>query len=260
MKLLCLGDVVSAVGVEAVEKALPRLKRKYTPDCIIINGENSAIGNGVDRTSAERLFAAGADVLTGGNHSFQRKGADVLHEETPCLLRPANWLGDPFGKGECRLDMGAYDLRVISLQGALFMNNCVNPFIVLEKMLQEGTPRDLTVVDFHGEATAEKQALARHFDGKAALIFGTHTHVQTNDAQILPGGTGYLTDLGMCGARHSILGKGLEPCIHNFIDPENRMKITDAEGPQMINGLFAVLDEKNKKCLEMELINILEID
>lgn len=260
MTLLCLGDVVSAAGVEAVRKTLPALKRKYRPDCIIINGENSAVGNGIDRAAAEELFALGADVITGGNHSFQRKGAEELHEESPFLLRPANWCGDPFGHGECRVDKGSYDLRVISLQGTLFMNKCENPFLVLEKLLQAGSPRDLTVVDFHGEATAEKQALARCFDSRAALIFGTHTHVQTNDAQILPGGTGYLSDLGMCGAQHSILGKGLEPCIHNFIDPENRMKIVDANGVQMINGLVATLNEKTKKCTALELINVREID
>ena len=260
MILLCLGDVVSSAGVEAVRKTLPALKRKYRPDCIIINGENSAVGNGIDRAAAEELFALGADVITGGNHSFQRKGAEELHEETPCLLRPANWSGDPFGHGECRVDKGGYDLRVISLQGTLFMNKCENPFLVLENLLQAGNPRDLTVVDFHGEATAEKQALARCFDGRAALIFGTHTHVQTNDAQILPKGTGYLSDLGMCGAQHSILGKGLEPCIHNFIEPENRMKITDATGVQMVNGLVATLDEKTKKCTALELINVCEID
>lgn len=259
MILLCLGDVVSAAGIEALEKALPALKRKYRPDCIVINGENSAIGNGIDRASMEALFAMGADVITGGNHSFQRKGAEELHEETPCLLRPANWSGDPFGHGDCRVDMGSYDLRVISLQGMLFMNKCENPFLVLDQLLKEGTHRDLTVVDLHGEATAEKQALARYADGRVALVFGTHTHVQTNDARILPKGTGYLSDIGMCGAEHSILGKGLEPCIHNFIDPENRMKITDADGTGMVNGLVAELDERAKCCKRMELIQLREL-
>lgn len=260
MKLLCLGDVVSACGLRAVEKVLPDLKRKYRPDCIIINGENSAVGNGIDRGAAELLFALGADVVTGGNHSFQRRGAEELHEELPDLLRPANWGEKAFGRGACRVDKGRYDLRVISLQGSLFMNDCENPFVVLDRLLKESTPRDLTVVDFHGEATAEKQALARCFDGRAALIFGTHTHVQTNDAQILPGGTGYVTDLGMCGAQHSILGKGLEPCIHNFIDPEHRMKITDAEGPAIVCGLAAELDEKTGRCRALQLINIREIN
>ncbi len=254
MKLFVLGDVVSRVGLEAVERCLPALKRKYRPDCIIINGENSAIGNGIDRLSAERLFHAGADCITGGNHSFQRKEAGELHEEMPALLRPANWQGDPFGKGEYRMDMGAYDLRVISLQGTFYMNKCENPFTTLEKMLEEGGPRDLTIVDFHAEATAEKQAMGWHFDGRVALVFGTHTHVQTNDARILPKGTGYLSDVGMCGSRDSILGKGLEPCIHNFIDPENRMKITDGDPPCIINGLLADLDEKTKKCRSIELI------
>lgn len=260
MRLLCLGDVVSAAGMEVLRKTLPMLKRKYRPDHIIINGENSAIGNGIDRACAEELFELGADVVTGGNHSFQRKGADEMHEEMPFLLRPANWSGDPFGRGECRVELGAYDLRVISLQGTLYMNKCENPFAVLEKLLQEGSSRDVTVVDFHGEATSEKQALARHFDGRVSLVFGTHTHVQTNDATILPKGTGYLTDLGMCGAEHSILGKGLEPCIHNFIDPENRMKITDAEGAGMLNGLLAEIDVKTKKCTDLELISLRGIE
>lgn len=254
MIILCLGDVVSAGGLEALRKTLPALKRKYRPDHIIINGENSAIGNGIDRTSAEELFAMGADVVTGGNHSFQRKGAEELHEELPFLLRPANWCGDPFGRGDCRLELGPYDLRVISLQGTLYMNKCENPFLALEKLLETGTSRDVTVVDFHGEATSEKQALARHFDGRVSLVFGSHTHVQTNDATVLPKGTGYLTDIGMCGPEHSILGKGLEPCIHNFIDPENRMKIADAEGPGMVHGLVAEIDPKTKKCLKIELI------
>lgn len=259
MKLLCLGDVVSRLGVEAVEQAMPGLKRRYRPDAILINGENSAIGNGIDRESAERLLAAGADVLTGGNHSFQRKGSEELHEEMPALLRPANWCGDPFGRGEFRLDLGAYDLRVISLQGSLFMNKCENPFGYLEELLKKGTSRDVTVVDFHAEATAEKQAMGWHFDGKIALLFGSHTHVQTNDARILPKGTGYLTDIGMCGSRDSILGKGLEPCIHNFIDPENRMKIIDGEPPAMINGLVAEIDPKTKKCTEIERINLQDL-
>ncbi len=260
MILLCLGDVVSVAGMEVLRKTLPALKRTYRPDHIIINGENSAIGNGIDRASAEELFALGADVVTGGNHSFQRKGAGEMHEEMPFLLRPANWPGDPFGHGECRVELGAYDLRVISLQGTLFMNKCDNPFTVLEELLQKGLPRDVTVVDFHGEATSEKQALARHFDGRVALVFGTHTHVQTNDATVLPKGTGYLTDIGMCGSEHSILGKGLEPCIHNFIDPENRMKITDAEGPGMLNGLVAEIDTKTKKCVKIELIHLRGIE
>ncbi len=260
MRILCLGDVVSQSGITALEKVLPRLKREYRPDHILINGENSALGNGIDRRSAEALFALGADVLTGGNHSFQRKDAAEIHEEFPFLLRPANWSGDPFGRGSCRLEGTRYDLRVISLQGTLYMSKCENPFLALEELLKEQTPRDITIVDFHAEATAEKQALARHFDGKVSLIFGSHTHVQTNDAQILPQGTGYLTDLGMCGAQESILGKGIEPCVHNFIDPEHRMKITDADAPYIINGFLAEIDEKTKRCTKIELINLREIN
>ncbi len=260
MKLLFFGDVVSEGGRLALQKRLPGLKQKYRPDCIIINGENGAVGNGTDRRTVEDLFAVGADVVTGGNHSFHRKEAKALHEEYPCLLRPANWLGDPFGYGECRLDLGRVDLRVINLQGTLYMSPCKNPFTALDELLQGATPRDITVVDFHAEATSEKQALARYADGRIALLVGTHTHVQTNDATVLPKGTGYLTDVGMCGAQHSILGKGLEPCIHNFVDPENRMKITEAGAPYQINGLYAEIDEATQTCRRIELINITQID
>ena len=260
MKILCLGDVVSSAGITALEKVLPRLKRQYRPDHILINGENSAIGNGIDKASAEALFALGADVLTGGNHSFQKKEAGELHEETPFLLRPANWSGNLFGRGECRIETPRYDLRVISLQGNLDMAKCDNPFSKLEELLKNRSSRDITIVDFHAEATAEKQALARYFDGKVALVFGTHTHVQTNDAQILPGGTGYLTDLGMCGAQESILGKGIEPCVHNFIHPEERMKITDGDAPYIVNGLLTEIDEGSKRCTALELINLRQID
>ena len=260
MKILLLGDVVSQGGRLALQKRLPGLKQKYRPDVVIINGENGAIGNGVDRATVEDLFALGAHVITGGNHSFHRKEAKELHEEQPFLLRPANWRGDPFGYGHCRVDLGAYDLRVISLQGTLYMNPCDNPFVVLDRLLEESTPRDITVVDFHAEATSEKQALGRYADGRVALVVGTHTHVQTNDPTLLPKGTGYLTDLGMCGAQHSILGKGLEPCVHNFVDPENRMKITDGPAPYMINGLVAEIDEKTKTCRGLKLINITEIN
>lgn len=260
MKILCLGDVVSTAGITALEKVLPRLKRQYRPDHILINGENSAVGNGIDKASAQALFELGADVLTGGNHSFQKKEAGELHEETPLLLRPANWSGNLFGRGECRIETPRYDLRIVSLQGNLYMAKCDNPFLKLEELLKSGTPRDITIVDFHAEATAEKQALARYFDGKVALVLGTHTHVQTNDARILPRGTGYLTDLGMCGSQHSILGKGLEPCIHNFIHPEERMKITDGDAPYIVNGLVAEIDEKTKRCVALQLINIDQID
>ena len=260
MRILCLGDVVSQEGILALERVMNRLKREYHPDHILINGENSAIGNGIDRASAEALFALGADAITGGNHSFQRPGADQLHEENPFLLRPANWIGDPFGRGECLIETPRYDLRIISLQGNLYMSKCENPFLALDAMLRDSSPRQITIVDFHAEATAEKQALARKFDGKIALLFGTHTHVQTNDAQILPGGTGYLTDLGMCGSQESILGKGIEPCVHNFVDPANRMKITDGEAPYIVNGLLAEIDEKTKKCTHLQLINLREIN
>lgn len=253
MKILCIGDVVSYEGAEYLCRNLSRLRRKYGADAVIVNGENSALGNGIDKASYDMIMSAGADIVTGGNHSFQKKTASDLHEEQKRLIRPANVFTD--GRGEIILDMGRTRLRVINLSGTLYMSECENPFVCIGEMLERDTDC-ITVVDFHAEATSEKRAMGFFVDGKVSLIYGTHTHVQTNDAQILKGGTGYVTDIGMTGVKDSVLGKGIECCVHNFVTPTERMRITDAKGNCMLNGVFAEIDERTKKCLSIELINI----
>lgn len=259
MKLLCIGDVVSDTGVRMLSKHLKRLKQQTKANFVIVNGENAAVGNGIDRLSCTQIFDAGADIITGGNHSFQKKNAAHVLEEMPRLLRPEN-LGNTFGRGWVRLDGTRRDLLVLNLQGQLFLPEIENPFTALERFLNEvATPRDIIVVDFHAEATGEKQALGYFADGKISLLFGTHTHVQTNDEHILPGGTGYITDLGMTGPIYSVLGKAVDPAIHNFYhqnDGTPRRPVQDAPEPCRICGITADIDETTGKCVDINKITI----
>lgn len=255
MKIMCIGDVVSLEGQQTLERKLPELKRQYAPDFIIVNGENAAVGNGIDRKSMEAILSAGADVITGGNHSLQKAAASDVLEEMPCLLRPENF-GNTFGHGWYRLEGRKKDLLVINLQGLLFLPENQNPFECAEALLKEAaTARDIIVVDFHAEASSEKKAMGYFLDGRVSLVFGTHTHVLTADETVLPGGTGYITDIGMTGVEHSVLGKEIESAIHNFKHwgfPELRQKTKDAKGSGMICGILADIEEETGRCTNIK--------
>lgn len=255
MRLLCIGDVVSQEGVEFLAENLPQLRRRYRADAVIVNGENSALGNGVDLRSYEAIMSAGADVVTGGNHSFQKKSAFDLHEEQNRIIRPANVREYTAGRGEITLDFGRERLRVINLSGTLYMRECENPFEYVQRLLEEQDGA-VTVVDFHAEATSEKRAMGFFLDGRVSLVYGTHTHVQTNDAQILQSGTGYITDIGMTGVKNAVLGKAVECCVHNFRYPDDRMKISDGRGGCILCGVFAEIDAQSKKCTDIQLITV----
>ena len=255
MKILCVGDVVSHEGIDCLFNVLPRLKRKYRPDVIIVNGENSAIGNGIDKISYDMIMSAGADIVTGGNHSFQKNTAGELHQNEKRLIRPGNIEGITDGNWDIKLNFGKNTLRVINLSGSLYINNTTNAFEFLQNALKTDTDC-ITVVDFHAEATSEKRALGFFADGKVSLVYGTHTHVQTNDAQILDGGTGYITDIGMTGVKQSVLGKDKDVCVHNFYNPNDRMRIKDAKGNCILSGIYAEIDDNTKKCVVIETINI----
>lgn len=255
MKILCIGDVVSHDGISHLSRVLPRLKAKYRPDCVIVNGENSALGNGIDKISYDMLMQAGADIVTGGNHSFQKRTASDLHDSEKRLLRPGNVHGFSSGNWELTLDFGREMLRVINLSGSLFMTECDNPFEFIEKALARDK-NCVTVVDFHAEATSEKKALGYFCDGKVSVVYGTHTHVQTNDATVLPGGTGYITDIGMTGVEYSVLGKDNGVCVHNFRYPDDRQKIKDAAGKCTLNGIYVETDPITKKCTHIETVNV----
>lgn len=209
MKIMMIGDVISTSGCEYVEKNLSKIKREQDIDMVIANGENSAEGNGVTKQSLEILFDSGVDVITTGNHSFKKQNSDILYDNhNLSLIRPANYPEGVAGRGYVTHYFGKYSVCVINLMGTSYMESIDNPFTVIDEILEK-EKASYIIVDLHAEATGEKKALAYYLDGRVSAVLGTHTHVQTADAQILPQGTMYISDVGMTGAVNSVLG--IEP-------------------------------------------------
>lgn len=258
MKILCVGDVCGTVGCETVQKLLPEIKRQNKIDLTIINGENSADGNGILPKSAELLFASGADVITGGNHSFRRKEIFDSFEENPFLLRPANYPTGIAGKGVCTVDFGKVRVAVINLSGQVYLEALECPFKTADKIITELKAKGIKniIVDFHAEATSEKRAIGFFLDGKVSAVFGTHTHVQTADNQVLNGGTGYITDIGMTGPKNSVLGVKKEIIIDKFINKICDKFVIETNSPMMLNGCIFEIDELTGICKNTQLINI----
>lgn len=248
MRTLVIGDVCGSIGVNVLKRRLSELKRLYKIDFTVVNGENSADGNGVTPESAEQLFLAGADVITGGNHSFRRKEVYPFLDSLPFLLRPDN-IPAEYGKGYCIYDMGRAVAAVINLSGRIYLDllKAENPFLAADALLERAKRDGAThiFVDFHAEATSEKRALGLYLDGKITAFFGTHTHVQTADLQILPNGTGYITDLGMTGPIQSVLGVESSIIINRLKDGD-QSKFQLADGKCMINGCVFESDFKGK--------------
>ena len=255
MNLLFLGDVVGTAGCDAVRRHLPNLKRQYKIDFTVINGENSADGNGILPGSAESLFDSGADVITTGNHVLRRKEIyDRLDEEDCPILRPANFHPTTPGHGVITMDLLRYRVTVINLMGNVYMDYCANIFDTIDALLPRIDSK-IILIDLHGEATSEKLAMAHYLDGKVSLIVGTHTHVQTADEQIFPGGTGYITDLGMCGPMHSVLGIKPELALKKMRG-NLPVRFENAPSPACISGIIAQIDERTGKTTKIERISI----
>lgn len=255
MNILAIGDVVGTTGCEFLRRHLPALKKLKGIDLVIANGENSAEGNGVTAESVRYLFDSGVDVVTSGNHAFRRREAMEIFDSIECLLRPANYPKGAPGSGVCTVDLGYVQVCVINLMGVAFMEPLDNPFFALDRVLDEAGKGKVIVVDFHAEATAEKKAMGFYLDGRVSALFGTHTHVATADECVLPGGTGYITDIGMTGAVYSVLG--IEPGI--AIDKlKRRLPVLhkNAGGPFMMCGAIFGIDEKSGRCLSVERIEI----
>ncbi len=252
MKILFIGDVVGKPGCDCVARLLPRIKRQHGVNLTVINCENATATNGVMPAAAQSLLDAGADVLTGGNHIFGKKQMHPLLDENERILRPANYPGSAPGHGRVDIDCGAYKVTVINLQGNAFMDALENPFTALDRLL-DGAGR-ITLVDFHAEATSEKRALGFYADGRVTALVGTHTHVQTNDAQILPGGSGYMTDAGMTGVVDSVLGAKKEIVIDRFLT-KLPIPFELAEGETALCGVLIEADEKTGVCKKIYAIN-----
>lgn len=255
MNILAVGDVVSSQGCEFLRRKLPSFKKLKDIGLTVVNGENSAVGNGITPFSAQFLFDSGADVITTGNHVFRRREIyDFLDERTD-IVRPANYYSENPGVGYTVVDKGSVQVGIINLAGNAYMDNAANPFICVEEILKKIAGCKIVLVDFHAEATAEKRAMGFFLDSRVSAVFGTHTHVLTADAQILKGGTGYITDIGMTGARDSVLGIKPEISI-GWLRTGMPARFDAADSPCMLNGCIFEIDEKTGKTLSVESVCI----
>ena len=242
MRALCIGDVVGGVGRRALKAKLPMLRDRHAVDLVVVNAENAAGGIGLTPATARQIFDAGADVLTGGNHLWRHRELVPYLDEEQRLLRPLNY-PDP---------AGGIEVGVLNLQGQAFMDPVGCPFsagAAAVEALRQRTP--LVLVDMHAEATSEKRAMGWHLDGQVSAIFGTHTHVPTADEEVLPGGTGYITDLGMTGPYRSVIGMKTGPVLHRFITQRPRAWSTAKEDVRICGALFHV-DDDTGKCTAVE--------
>lgn len=258
MNIVVIGDVCGSIGCETVLKVLPSLKKELNVDFTLINGENSADGNGISPTSAEVLLKC-ADVITGGNHTLRRPDFHAALDENERLLRPDNLENAHYGSGYCLVDMGKIKVAIINLLGTIYLEHlkASNPFLAADKLIEraKNDGANVILVDFHAEATSEKRAMGFYLDGKVSCMFGTHTHVQTADLQILDGGTAYMTDLGMTGPITSVLG--VEPSIIiDRLKNGSQEKFRLAEGKCSLEGAFITVDDKSGKATSIKTIRI----
>jgi hypothetical protein len=248
MRLLFLGDIVGRTGRKAVVDALPGLRRRYKLDCVVINGENSAGGFGITEAILEELIEAGADAVTLGNHAFDQKDALVFIERFPQLVRPVNYPKGTPGRGASLIrTAGGADVLIVNVMGRIFMPELDDPFRAVDAeltacRLKQGA--DAILIDMHAEATSEKQALGYFVDGRASVVVGTHTHVPTADYRVLPSGTAYISDAGMCGDYNSVLGMDVEEPINRFITKIPRQRFEPAMGPAALSGLAVDISDK----------------
>ena len=258
MNILFIGDISGHTGRNAVHDHLYDLKEKYAVDFTIANGENMSGGSGITISSYEEMHRAGIDLFTGGNHIWRKKEVVSLMHDGENIIRPANLAPSCPGVGYTIVPLsGGRRVAVINLLGKVFMDNTAdNPFLAADKIIEAiGDRTKIIFVDFHAEATSEKGALAQYLDGRVSAVIGTHTHVQTNDDQILPQGTAFITDAGMTGALHSVLGVKSEIVIEKFITGMPR-RHEIADGPSRLRGVFLEIDDATGKARRIEKIDI----
>lgn len=247
MRFLFLGDVVGRPGRIAVQERLPGLRKDWSLDCVVINGENAAGGFGLTEAICDELLAAGADAVTLGNHSWDQREALVFIERQDRLVRPANYPKGTPGRGATVIEArnGARVL-VVNAMGRVFMDALDDPFAAMERELSAcplGEVADAVIVDFHAEATSEKQAAGYFLDGRASLVVGTHTHAPTADTRILPAGTAYQSDAGMCGDYDSILGMQKDEPIRRFLQKVPGARLEPATGEGTLSGVAVDIDD-----------------
>jgi 2',3'-cyclic-nucleotide 2'-phosphodiesterase len=218
VRALLVGDVVGGVGLRALLARLPALREAHDPDVVVVNAENAAAGAGTSPRQAHDLLEAGVDVLTGGNHTLQKREIYPVLASDPRVLRPANIAVNAPGSGSATVETRAGPVSVVNVLGSVFMTAAQSPFAVIDGLVEEARRRaDVVLVDVHAEATSEKIALGWHLDGRVSAVVGTHTHVQTADARVLPKGTAYVTDLGMTGPHDSVIGVRTDVILARFL-------------------------------------------
>lgn len=239
MRFLFIGDTIGKTGRRAVSSLLPKLKEELNINFVVLNGENLAHGNGINQRVFDEMVQAGVDVITSGNHTFDKKEVLPLLEKKDNLLRPANLPPMAIGKGYGVYEISGKKILVINLMGRVFMGGSLDcPFRTFDEIYSRHKDEaDFIIVDFHGEATSEKQAFAYYVDGRATVVFGTHTHVQTSDERFLPQGTAFITDIGMTGAYDSVIGVRKDEIIQKFITGMPK-KYEPAEGRFVFNALY----------------------
>ncbi|MGH6829327.1 MAG: TIGR00282 family metallophosphoesterase [Rhizomicrobium sp.] len=241
MKILFLGDIIGRPGRDAVAAELPQLKARLTPDLVIVNGENAAHGFGLTRAIAEEFFALGIDVISTGNHWADQKEILTYIDGEDRILRPRNYPSGTPGRGSNLYQTPSGSVLVINLMGRVYMDPLDDPFAAADAELSAcplGRAADAIVVDMHAEATSEKMAIGHFCDGRASLVVGTHTHVPTADAQILPGGTAYQSDTGACCDYDSVIGMDKAEPLQRFLHKISMTRFSPATGPATVCGVF----------------------
>ena len=257
MKILMVGDVVGGAGRRMLQQHLRQLRARSGVDAVVVNGENCAAGSGITAALAKEIFDAGADAITLGDHTWGQKEFAAEIPRIANLVRPANFPPECPGRGWTTVTLPTFSFNLLNLHGRVFMNAVDCPFKAADRALNE-MPKNLPVfVDFHCEATSEKNTMGYYLDGRVTAVVGTHTHVQTSDAMLLPKGTAYLTDLGMCGPYVSSIGRDLKPVTRKFITGIPS-RFTVAEGPCTLEGALITFDPSTKLASAIETVRIRE--
>lgn len=260
LKILFFGDIIGKIGRRAVKKILPELKKELNPDLVIANAENIAHGSGVTKKTLQSIENIGIDLFSSGNHIWKKAEIkEVLEKKDAKLIRPANYLQQDLpGQGSQIVAVGRKKVLVINLIGRVFMHEEFDsPFRILDEILAsyERQKFDAIIVDFHAEATSEKTAFGWYADGKVSAVLGTHTHVPTADVKILSKGTGYISDIGMVGARDSIIGQGIEEVLESFLTEKPFNFEIPEKGICQVNSVYLTIDTKNRKTKSIQRID-----
>ena len=247
--ILFIGDVVGRAGRRVVRDLVPALREELSLDFVVANGENAAGGIGIAPKEADELFAAGVDVITLGNHTYRHREVWPYLDQQPHIVRPANFLRTQPGRGTCVVERDSVSLGVVNLSGNLFMQAGSPALVTIDDALKEVADADLVLVDMHAEATSEKVALGWYLDGRVTAVVGTHTHVPTADARVLPGGTAYITDVGMTGARGGVIGVRREQSI-SVMRTHMPQRYDSADEDPWINAVLIRADGRTAGAIE----------